>query len=133
MRNGILRVPVSWQTLYLACFIVVSFHEQLLQKDRRQRLGARDDLDELRHTAFFGSIDFNALNARQIQPPYRPAVQDELDTANIDREFTDMPVPSMHMPAIYVRNFIEVLFTGFIEHIHVFKEYLVFYCFIMVI
>ena len=68
--------------------------EQLLQKDRRVRLGARDDLDELRRTAFFGSIDFNALNARQIPAPYTPAVQDELDTRNIDREFTDMPVPS---------------------------------------
>ena len=76
------------------CWLPICSAEQLLQKDRRVRLGAREDLDELKRTAFFASIDFHALNARQIPAPYTPAVQDELDTRNIDREFTDMPVPS---------------------------------------
>lgn len=50
------------------------FAFQLLQKDRTKRLGALHDFDEIRHDAFFSSIDWCALEARKLTPPFNPGV-----------------------------------------------------------
>jgi hypothetical protein len=37
---------------------------------------------------FFSSIDFDLLEKRQIDPPFKPKVRSETDTTQIDPQFT---------------------------------------------
>jgi hypothetical protein len=47
----------------------------------------------VRENAFFAPIDWAALYSRNITPPFNPTHnQSELETANFEREFTNMPV-----------------------------------------
>ncbi|KAL3316264.1 Serine/threonine-protein kinase Sgk1 [Cichlidogyrus casuarinus] len=64
----------------------------LLVKDAKLRLGSVDDLEEIKAQDFFASINFKKLEAREIQPPFKPNSNSELDTQNISEEFTEMPI-----------------------------------------
>jgi len=67
----------------------------LLQKDGRIRLGSGPtDFDELRQHEFYTGLNWDDLNARRIQPPFRPELSDAYDLRNIDPEFTREPVPA---------------------------------------
>ncbi|CAJ0957251.1 unnamed protein product, partial [Mesorhabditis belari] len=61
----------------------------LLQKDRRIRLGARNDFKDIRDHPFFLPIEWNKLLAREIKAPFIPKVKDEIDFSQFSREFTD--------------------------------------------
>ena len=50
---------------------MIIFVFQLLQKDVTRRLGVVSDIK--RHQ-FFASIDFEKLEKRQIEPPFKPKV-----------------------------------------------------------
>ena len=63
-----------------------------LQKAPSDRLGAREGLVEIEQHPFFKAIDWKALEAKLIPPPYKPQVQDERDLSNIDQLFTKEPV-----------------------------------------
>lgn len=58
----------------------------LLQKDPAMRLGSRG-AEEIRRHLFFHGLDWNALENRRIQPPFRPSVESAVDTSNVDSEF----------------------------------------------
>jgi len=45
---------------------------KLLNKDKDQRLGAKKDMYEILEHPFFASIDFAALEACNIEPPFKP-------------------------------------------------------------
>lgn len=51
-------------------------------------MGSRNDFEEIHRHDFFSSIDWDDLNARRIQPPFKPNVRGLTDTGNIDPEFT---------------------------------------------
>lgn len=38
---------------------------------------------------FFKGVDWEKMAARQIDPPFRPRVKEEDDTANFDKAFTE--------------------------------------------
>lgn len=63
---------------------------KLLQRDISQRLGCGGNgAAEVKSHPFFESIDWNELLKKKIPPPFIPVVkQGELDTSNIDKEFT---------------------------------------------
>lgn len=63
----------------------------LLTFDPSARLGARG-AHEIRAHAFFEGVDWDALMRREVSPPWRPVVRDELDVGNFDAEFTSEPV-----------------------------------------
>ncbi|ETO15057.1 hypothetical protein RFI_22303 [Reticulomyxa filosa] len=65
----------------------------LLERDPKRRLGSGPkDGEEIREHAFFKSIDFNKLVKKELPAPFKPDVQDELDTGNVEEEFTnEMP------------------------------------------
>ncbi|KAG2460779.1 SGK1 kinase, partial [Polypterus senegalus] len=71
-----------------------SLLEGLLQKDRKLRLGAKDDFQELKFHAFFSPIHWDDLMAKKITPPFVPAVMGPTDLRHFDPEFTQQPVPS---------------------------------------
>ena len=59
-----------------------------LQKSPAERLGSLDGLREIQQHIFYKSIDWNLLEQRLIQPPYKPQVTSERDLSNIDELFT---------------------------------------------
>ncbi|KAG9478873.1 hypothetical protein GDO78_012503 [Eleutherodactylus coqui] len=67
--------------------------EDLLEKDPKQRLGFRDDFQEIKKHPFFSSINWTDLVEKKIPPPYDPHVDGPDDISNFDSEFTDATVP----------------------------------------
>ncbi|EGR30805.1 protein kinase domain protein [Ichthyophthirius multifiliis] len=68
-----------------------------LNRDRRQRLGAKNDVQEIMTHPWFKEIDWNLLLQKKIQPPFVPNVSDEGWLNNFDKDFTQMnPVLEQH-------------------------------------
>ncbi|XP_022649490.1 serine/threonine-protein kinase Sgk2-like isoform X2 [Varroa jacobsoni] len=65
----------------------------LLEKDKKKRLGAKEDGDEVKAHAFFNDINWTELERRRLKPPFIPTVSGKADLNNIDPEFTKEPVP----------------------------------------
>lgn len=65
-----------------------SFVKGLLNRNPRHRLGAIDDGRELRRHPFLEDVNWTMLLKKQIQPPFKPIIQDNLDTSNFDPHFT---------------------------------------------
>ncbi|NXN27561.1 PKN2 kinase, partial [Nycticryphes semicollaris] len=62
---------------------------KLLQKCPERRLGAGEkDAEEIKIQAFFKEIDWDALFARTLKPPFVPTLRDPTDISNFDEEFT---------------------------------------------
>jgi serine/threonine protein kinase len=60
-----------------------------LTKEPKQRLGfGPEDAKPIKAHAFFASINWDALERREIPSPYRPKVKDAMDTSNFDKQFT---------------------------------------------
>lgn len=75
--------------------IVRDFIQRLLVKDPRQRLGGGPgDAKELKEHPFFkkapAPFTWEALERREIRPPFVPRITHELDTSNFSDEFTKM-------------------------------------------
>ncbi|KAG7455118.1 hypothetical protein MATL_G00253080 [Megalops atlanticus] len=66
----------------------------LLEKDRSERLGAREDFNEIKTHCFFSSINWDDLEQKKIPPPFNPNVSSPHDITNFDPEFTDEMVPN---------------------------------------
>lgn len=65
---------------------------QLLQNDLIKRLGSGVlASEEVKHHKWFKPINSKKLEARQIQPSFRPEVAGKLCTANFEKKWTDMP------------------------------------------
>jgi len=65
------------------------FVKGLLCRNPKHRLGAERDAEELKEHPFFASIDWHALNEKQIPPPFKPAVESDESVSNFDPEFTE--------------------------------------------
>lgn len=76
----------------------------LLNRNVEQRLGAAPatmfkvgGVQELKEHDFFKEIDWNALLALQLNPPFRPPLQDGiLDTSNFSENFTNLHPQALH-------------------------------------
>ena len=64
----------------------------LLQKDATKRLGFGDNgsKDVMSH-AFFKSVDWKKLEARQIPSPFKPSIKSHESVENFDKIWTDLP------------------------------------------
>ncbi len=62
---------------------------KLLVRDPSKRIGSSGvGAEEIRTHPFFKTMDWKALFSKQLEPPFKPSIQDgELDTNNIDDEF----------------------------------------------
>lgn len=61
---------------------------QLLRKRPEDRLGFRTDATEVMEHPFFATINFAALERKEIQPEFVPNIRDEDDVQHFDLEFT---------------------------------------------
>ena len=59
-------------------------------RNPKQRLGAQRDTEELKEQPFFKSIDWKALAAKQIPPPFVPSTESDESTENFDPQFTSV-------------------------------------------
>ncbi|CAD5233352.1 unnamed protein product [Bursaphelenchus xylophilus] len=76
-----------------------------LKKDRSERLGAKNDLEEIKEHPFFATIDWEKLLKRELKPPFVPKVKNETDTGYIASEFTDVqPNPASLAPNTMIRG-----------------------------
>ncbi|NWR55258.1 PKN2 kinase, partial [Bucorvus abyssinicus] len=67
----------------------LSIIRKLLRKCPERRLGAgARDAEEIKIQAFFKGIDWDALFARTLKPPFVPTLRDPTDISNFDEEFT---------------------------------------------
>ena len=64
----------------------------LLQRDPAVRLGSRaGGAEDIRRHPFFKGVDWNALEALRVEPPFKPKVESETDITNFDTSFTSEP------------------------------------------
>eukprot|EP01083_Nonionella_stella_P043121 116394_1 len=65
----------------------------LLERDPKRRLGSsKEDASEIKEHIFFKPMDWKKLSTKQLKPPYKPKVVSEMDTSNVEEEFTsEMP------------------------------------------
>ncbi|KAG7198898.1 hypothetical protein KM043_015719 [Ampulex compressa] len=94
---------------------VRNFISRLLVKDPRQRLGGGPrDAKELKEHPFFNKapppFTWEALERRQITPPFVPRITHELDTSNFSDEFTKMVAADS--PAVVPPNY-DKIFRGY--------------------
>lgn len=83
----------SLQRFILSPPSLISQPLQLLHKEAGRRLGSgTGGSDEIKNHKWFKSINWKRLEARQIQPSFRPNVAGKTCIANFDECWTNMPV-----------------------------------------
>ena len=70
---------------------------QFLERDVRQRLGSHSDIAEVKQSPFFAAVDWDRLEAREVDPPFKPlaSAADVDDTTNFETSFTRLPLESV--------------------------------------
>ncbi|XP_076833541.1 serine/threonine-protein kinase N2 isoform X2 [Brachyhypopomus gauderio] len=67
----------------------ISIMRRLLRRNPERRLGAGErDAEEVKKHLFFRHVDWNALLAKKVKPPFTPTIQGSGDVSNFDEEFT---------------------------------------------
>ncbi|XP_068576887.1 serine/threonine-protein kinase N2-like [Cebidichthys violaceus] len=78
---------------------VVGILQKLLKKNPLKRLGAGErDAIEVKGEKFFETIDWEALLAKKVKPPFLPSIKESMDVGNFDSEFTRLQ-PIMSPPS----------------------------------
>ncbi|KAK2708104.1 calcium-independent protein kinase C-like [Artemia franciscana] len=94
----------------------VSILKGFMTKNPAKRLGcvqAHGGEVAIRNHAFFRDIDWEALEARKVKPPFKPRIKNKKDTVNFDSEFTkEDPVLTPINPDV-VRAINQEEFRGF--------------------
>ncbi|XP_063672423.1 serine/threonine-protein kinase Sgk3 isoform X5 [Pan troglodytes] len=91
MYDNILHKPLSLRPgVSLTAWSIL---EELLEKDRQNRLGAKEDFLEIQNHPFFESLSWADLVQKKIPPPFNPNVAGPDDIRNFDTAFTEETVP----------------------------------------
>lgn len=52
--------------------------KRLLDKNKKKRIGAAGDISEILAHPFFQGIDIEKLQRKELEPPYKPEINDDL-------------------------------------------------------
>ncbi|XP_067876939.1 serine/threonine-protein kinase N2 [Heterodontus francisci] len=67
----------------------IAIMRRLLRRNPERRLGSSErDAEEVKKQPFFREIDWEALLAKKMKPPFVPTIKDREDVSNFDEEFT---------------------------------------------
>ncbi|XP_054466100.1 serine/threonine-protein kinase N2-like [Anoplopoma fimbria] len=78
---------------------VVCIVQKLLKKNPLKRLGGGErDANEVKGEKYFETIDWEALLAKKVKPPFLPSIKESMDVGNFDSEFTRLQ-PIMSPPS----------------------------------
>ncbi|KAM8933352.1 serine/threonine-protein kinase N3 [Pelodytes ibericus] len=93
----------------------INITRKLLRKSPERRLGAGvSDADEIKPQPFYQGIDWDALLARKLKPPFVPSLNDRFDVGNFDEEFTGQkPMLSPSDDPRPVTSIDQILFQDF--------------------
>ncbi|KAM9759936.1 protein kinase C, delta a [Menidia menidia] len=84
--------------------------EQLFERDPTRRLGV---VGNIKLHPFFKSIDWKALERREIEPPFKPKVKAPNDCSNFDREFLIEKPRLSHGDKRFIDSIDQDVFAGF--------------------
>uniref|UniRef100_A0AAX7UUF3 protein kinase C n=1 Tax=Astatotilapia calliptera TaxID=8154 RepID=A0AAX7UUF3_ASTCA len=101
----------------------VAIIQKLLKKNPLKRLGAGErDANEVKGEKFFETIDWEALLAKKVTPPFLPSIKEPTDVSNFDSEFTQLqptlspPSKPFSLSAEHQEVFADFDFCSFIEY-----------------
>mmetsp|Transcript_2202 Transcript_2202/g.5035 ORF Transcript_2202/g.5035 Transcript_2202/m.5035 type:complete len:329 (-) Transcript_2202:359-1345(-) len=109
IRRGDLQYPDYIKPL------AKTFLQALLQRDPDQRLGGgKRGGEDVKGHAFFMDLDWQALEARRIQPPFRPSLNRGDDVKYFEKDFVGQPVVNSEVGegGRDVKHFEGFTFTG---------------------
>nr|XP_040060195.1 protein kinase C delta type-like [Gasterosteus aculeatus aculeatus]XP_040060196.1 protein kinase C delta type-like [Gasterosteus aculeatus aculeatus] len=84
--------------------------EQLFERDPTRRLGV---VGNVRAHAFFKTINWPALEKREVDPPFKPKVKSASDCSNFDREFLSEKPRLSHADKNLIDSMDQAAFAGF--------------------
>ncbi|XP_068171905.1 protein kinase C delta type-like [Antennarius striatus] len=87
-----------------------SLIELLFERDPSRRLGVVGDI---RAHPFFKSINWTALEKREVEPPFKPKVKSPSDCSNFDREFLSEKPKLSHTDKNLIESMDQAAFAGF--------------------
>ena len=76
----------------------------LLEKDRKQRLGQKNDVDEVLAHPFFKNMDRERLLKKEIPAPFMPEIKSNVDLSNFDQKFVKLDLTESLVPDIAVQK-----------------------------
>ena len=82
LKTGNIKYPVYLSKDSIAILNALFTH------DPDKRLGS-DGVDKIKKHPFFKNIDWDAIFAKKIKPPFIPRISSDSDTKYIDSEFTN--------------------------------------------
>jgi len=86
----------------------------LLTKNPSKRLGCGEKgEDDIRGNQFFRRIDWEKIEAREIQPPFKPKIRHRKDVSNFDRQFTSEKTDLTPTDKVFMMNLDQNEFAGF--------------------
>jgi len=92
-RKAMYRLIVTEKVYYpknLMSQETIEIISRLLAKNPDRRLGAGPaDAEEIMEHPYFSSVNWSDLAKKRIIPPFKPVLQDEMDTRYVDPEFRD--------------------------------------------
>lgn len=92
----------------------VSICKMLMVKSPQKRLGCGPDGEKnLKDHIFFRRIDWKRIENREVQPPFKPKLNDQRDTSNFDREFTGENPKISQTDNLFILNLDQSEFQGF--------------------
>jgi serum/glucocorticoid-regulated kinase 2 len=98
------NVPTMYQMILQSPLLFPKFVSEsaqdilkgLLCRNPDKRLGSQHGSKEIKSHPFFASIDWEHLYDKKLTPPFKPSVENALDTSNFDDEFTsEIPYDSV--------------------------------------
>ncbi|XP_037031649.1 protein kinase C, brain isozyme isoform X1 [Bradysia coprophila] len=86
----------------------------LLTKNPQKRLGcgARGE-EDVRSHLFFRRIDWEKIESREVQPPFKPKIKHRKDVSNFDRQFTSEKTDLTPTDKLFMMNLDQTEFNGF--------------------